>query len=125
METSLGSSQVNFQVLKRYNRHGIMYSSEKDDPWVIRYVDLDYPGDMDDRGSTTRYVFTLIGGPICKNSYVQSIVVMSTIEAAYMAVAKATKEALWLTWLVNELSVEKDGVQLHCDLLECHLLGKN
>jgi len=36
-----------------------MFSSGHGDPWVIGYVDSDYVGDMDDRRSTMRYVFTL------------------------------------------------------------------
>ncbi|MCI41650.1 gag-pol polyprotein, partial [Trifolium medium] len=55
---------------------------------------------MDDGRSTTSYVFTLAGGPVCWISSVQSIVAMSTTEAEYMAVAEAAKEALWLTGLV-------------------------
>jgi hypothetical protein len=61
---------------------------------------------MDDRRSTTGYVFTFAGGPICWKSSVQSIVAMSTTEAEYMAVAEAAKEVLWLTGLVKELGVE-------------------
>jgi hypothetical protein len=58
--------------------HGIMFSSGKGDPSVVRYVDSDYAGDMEDRRSTTRYVVTLAGGPICWKSSVQSIIAMST-----------------------------------------------
>jgi hypothetical protein len=38
---------------------------------------------------------TLVGGPICWKSMIQSTVAMSTIEAEYMAAAEAAKEALW------------------------------
>jgi hypothetical protein len=60
-------------------------------------VDADYAGEVDDRRSTTGYVFTLSGGPICWQSTLQSIVAMSTTEAEYMAVAEAAKEALCIT----------------------------
>jgi ATP-binding cassette subfamily B (MDR/TAP) protein 1 len=95
-----------FKYLKGTTGHGIMFNSEKDDPSVVGYIDLDYVGDMDDRRSTTGYVFTLAGGPICWKSSVQSIVVMSITEAEYMTVVDAAKWALWLTSLVKELSVE-------------------
>uniref|UniRef100_A0A2N9F230 Reverse transcriptase Ty1/copia-type domain-containing protein n=1 Tax=Fagus sylvatica TaxID=28930 RepID=A0A2N9F230_FAGSY len=49
------------------------------------------------------YVFTLSGGPICWKSTLKFIVAISTTEAEYMAVAEATKEALWLKGLVKEL----------------------
>ncbi|XP_059436736.1 glutamate receptor 2.1-like [Corylus avellana] len=59
---------------------------------------------LDDRRSTTGYVFTLAGGPICWRSMIQSTVAMSTTEAEYIVVAKAAKKALWLTRLVRELA---------------------
>jgi hypothetical protein len=114
-----------FRYLKGTTGHGIMFSSEKGDPSVVGYVDSDYAGDMDDMRSTTGYVFTLAGGPICWKSSVQSIVAMSTTEAEYMAVAEAAKEALWLTGLVKELGVEQGGVQLHCDSQSAIYLAKN
>ena len=79
---------------------------------------------MDDRRSTTRYVFTLLGGPIFWRSTVQSLVAMSTTKAEYMAVAKATKEALWLKALVKELGLNQ-GVQLHCDSQSAIYLAKH
>ena len=79
---------------------------------------------MDDRRSTTRYVFTLLGGPIFLRSTVQSLVAMSTTKAEYMAVAEATKEALWLKALVKELGLNQ-GVQLHCDSQSAIYLAKH
>lgn len=40
---------------------------------------------------------------------------MSTTKLEYMSANEAAKEALWLTWLVRELGVEQDGVQLQYD----------
>src|ERR1044072_1830633 len=82
---------------------GIMFSREQSVPLVVGFVDSNYAGDLDDRMSTLGYVFTLVGGPIYWKSSVQSIVVMSTTKAEYMAVAEHAKEALWLTGLVREL----------------------
>ncbi|KAL0432080.1 UNVERIFIED_CONTAM: Retrovirus-related Pol polyprotein from transposon TNT 1-94 [Sesamum radiatum] len=41
-----------------------IFSSQQNDLLVVGYVDSDYAGDLDDRRSTTVYVFTLGGGPI-------------------------------------------------------------
>lgn len=114
------------RYLKGTADRGIMFSREQGVvPSVVGYVDSDYAGDLDDRRSTTGYVFTLAGGPICWKSSVQSIVAMSTTEAEYMAVAEAAKEALWLTGLVKELGVEQGGVQLHCDSQSAIYLANN
>ena len=78
-------------------------------------MDADYAGDVDDRRSTIGYLFTLLGWPICWKSTLQSIVAMSTIEAEYIAVAEAAKEALWLKGLVKVLGLNQSGVQMHCD----------
>ncbi|XP_073221470.1 secreted RxLR effector protein 161-like [Cicer arietinum] len=77
--------------------HGIMFRSGQSDPSVVGYVDSDYTSDIDDKRSTTRYVFTLVGGPICWKLSVHSIVAMTTIETEYMIVAEAAKKALWLS----------------------------
>jgi hypothetical protein len=91
----------------------------------VGYVDADYAGDLDDRRSTTGYVFTLTGGPICWKSMIQSTVAMSTTEAEYMAAAEAAKEALWLTGLVKELGIQQGGVPLYCDSQSAIYLAKN
>lgn len=78
-------------------------------------MDSDYAGDLDDRRSTTRYVFTFGGGPTCWKSIIQSLVAMSTIEAKYMVVAETSKEVVWLARLVKELGIEQGGIWLHYD----------
>ncbi|KAE8681319.1 hypothetical protein F3Y22_tig00111330pilonHSYRG00089 [Hibiscus syriacus] len=114
-----------FRYLKGTVGHGIVFGSQRDNPLVVGYVDSDYAGDLDNRRSTTGYVFTLGGGPICWKSTVQSVVALSTTEAEYMAAAEAAKEALCLTGLVKELGVQQGGVQLLCDNQSAIHLAKN
>ncbi|KAL0296207.1 UNVERIFIED_CONTAM: Retrovirus-related Pol polyprotein from transposon TNT 1-94 [Sesamum radiatum] len=104
---------------------GVVFGSQQNDHLVVGYMDSDYAGDLDDRRSTTRYVFTLGGGPICWKSTFQSIVALSTIEAKHMAVAKVAKETFWLNRLAKELDVEQGGVQLHFDSQSAIYLAKN
>ena len=73
-------------------------------------MDSDYAGNIDDRRSTTSYVFTLSGRPVCWRSTLQSLVVVSTTEVEYMAVVEVAKEALWLKGLVKELGLNQGGV---------------
>uniref|UniRef100_A0A2N9HC61 Integrase catalytic domain-containing protein n=1 Tax=Fagus sylvatica TaxID=28930 RepID=A0A2N9HC61_FAGSY len=114
-----------FIYLKGTAKHGILFSRQLGTNSIVGYVDADYAGEVDDRRSTTGYVFTLSGGPICWKSTLQSIVAMSTTEAEYMAVAEAAKKALWLKGLVKELGLNQGGVQMHCDSQSAIYLAKN
>nr|GEV70797.1 Gag-Pol polyprotein [Tanacetum cinerariifolium] len=73
---------------------------------VKRYVDSDYAGDLDGSKSTIGYVFTLFGRTISWVLKLQSIMSMSTMEAEYVAAAQASKEAVRLKMLLEELSHE-------------------
>ena len=99
-----------FRYLKGTAEHEILFSRQPKTNSVVGYVDADYAGEVDNRRSTTCYLFTLSRGPICWKSTLQSIVAMSITEAEYMAVAEAAKEALWLKGLVKELGLNQDGV---------------
>ena len=82
-----------------------MFDKQQSDPSVREYVDANHAGDLDDKRSTTGYVFTLGGGPICWKSMIQSLVALSTTESEYMAIVEAAKESLWLIGLVKELGI--------------------
>lgn len=72
---------------------------------VRSYVDADYTGDVDSRKSTTGYVFTLHGSAVSWTSKRQPTVATSTAEVELLAVAAATKHALWLRSLLNDFGV--------------------
>ena len=113
-----------FRYLRGTVGSGIMFAKQ-DQISVVGYVDADYAEGMDDRRSTTGYVFTLAGGPICWRSMVQPLVALSTTESEYMAVTEAAKEALWLKGLVKELGIDQGGVQLYCDSQSAIYLAKH
>ena len=114
-----------FRYLKGTAEHEILFSRQSWTNSVIGYVDADYASDVDDRRSTTGYLFTLSRGPICWKSTLQSIVAMSITETEYMVVAEVAKEALWLKGLVKELGLNQSGVQMHCDSQSSIYLTKN
>ncbi|KAE8735061.1 hypothetical protein F3Y22_tig00000477pilonHSYRG00233 [Hibiscus syriacus] len=88
-----------FRYLKGTVGHGIGFGSHRDNPLVVGYMDSYYAGDLDNKRSTTGYVFTLA--------------------------TEAAKEALWLTGLVKDLGVQQGGVQLLCDNQITIHLAKN
>ncbi|KAH9659029.1 hypothetical protein KPL70_023708 [Citrus sinensis] len=91
---------------------------------VIGYVDSDYAGDLDKRRSTTGYVFTFAGGPISWKSTLQSTVAL-TIEAEYMAITEAVKEAIWLQGLLENLGLAQEYINVYCDSQSAIHLTKN
>ena len=79
----------------------------------IRYVDSNYAGDLDKRRSTTGYMFTLSQTPVNWRSTLQSIVVLSTTEAEYMAMTGAMKEAICLQGLLDDLGIDQDLLKIN------------
>jgi len=70
---------------------------------VFGYCDAYWGGDLEDRRSTTRFVFMIGGGAISWSSKRQPLITLSTTEAEYMANTQATKEAIWITKLMMDL----------------------
>ena len=71
-------------------------------------LDVDFAGDIDNRKSTTGFVFTLGGTAISWTSNLQKIIILSTIEAEYVTATKAGKEMIWLHGFLNELGKKQE-----------------
>ena len=92
---------------------------------VVKYVDSDYTGDLDKRRSTTGYVFTLAKALMSWRSTLQSTMVLSTIEAEYMALIEVAKEVIWLQGLLEDLRVVQKQVNVYCYSQSAIHLAKN
>ena len=62
------------------------------DTILTGYVDADLAGNVDIRRSTIGYVYTLGGTAVSWGSQLQKIVALSTTEAEYVAITKASKD---------------------------------
>ena len=96
-------------TLKRVMRYlkgtidfGIQYCKYGSKECIV-YSDADWAGDLDNRRSTSGYLFQISGGAVTWKSKKQSCVALSTAEAEYMALANAAQEALWMRQLTTEL----------------------
>lgn len=94
---------------------GLFFGSERVEEGLVGFSDADHAGCVDSRKSTTGYVFTLHGGAICWASKLQRSVAVSTMEAEYMAASEASKEAIWLRHLLEDLGYVVRPVAIHCD----------
>ena len=62
------------------------------------------------------YIFTIDGGAMCWSSKKQSVIMLSTTEAEYIAAAHAVKEALWLRTFIMEITRPLTcQVTIYCD----------
>jgi transposase InsO family protein len=79
------------------------------------YCDSDHAADVDTRRSTTAYTFILHGGVVSWGSLTQKTVAASTVEAEFMAISAAVKEALWMQKLLRCLGQEVMPLQIYSD----------
>ncbi len=84
---------------------------------VLGYCDVNWGGDLEDRRSTTGFVFMMGGGAISWSSKRQPTIALSTMEAEYMANTQATKETIWITKLMMDLGYmeEKKVMVIRCE----------
>ena len=87
---------------------GLLYS-KCESPICIGYSDSDWAGDSGDRKSTSGYTFQMSGASVSWNSCKQSCVALSTAEAEYVALSKATQEAVWLRQFLS--GIHPDSAQ--------------
>ena len=106
---------------------GITYSfTDQPTDNIHGFCDASFAGDTDDRRSTTGYVFMFGGGAVSWSSRRQPTIAASTCESEYQSASAATREALWLRILFNELGQPLTGpLPIGCDNQAAISLIKN
>ena len=90
------------------------------------FSDADYAGNLDDRTSTSAYLFTNGSTPISWSSKKQNSTSRSSCKSEYRALAKCTCEAIWLNRLTKELGFcSSQPITLWCDNQSCIKIAKN
>ncbi|GLI64580.1 hypothetical protein VaNZ11_007855 [Volvox africanus] len=102
--------------------YGITYS--RGEP-LFGYADADWASDRDNRRSTTGYVFILHGGAVSLKSRLQPTTAASSVEAEYMSVSSATREAMFLRKLMFDLGCPVEAVRIWDDNLGAINLIRN
>ncbi|KAG6478904.1 hypothetical protein ZIOFF_062351 [Zingiber officinale] len=84
------------------------------------FADVDFGGDLDDRRSTSGFVFMCGTTSISWCSKKQGSISLSTTEAEYKAYAHAAQECIWLRRLFEDLHIPIDQpIPIHGDNLTC------
>ena len=105
---------------------GLRYPKYDSHDAIFGYSDSDFSGDMDDRKSTSGYVFFLGSSILCWGFVKQKTVALSSCEAEYIAATTATCQGIWLNRLVSELRGEEEKAwKLFIDNQSAIILSKN
>ena len=105
---------------------GSMHSEQSDPITLFGSCDSDWAGDLDDRRSTTGYLFFINNGPVSWSTRKQTSVVTSSTQAEYQALSSAVKEAIWLRTFLKELGFSQlSPTIIHQDNQSTIALAKN
>ena len=114
------------KYLKGTLNHGISYCYDNRAFNLTGYCDSDFAGDVSTRRSTSGYVFELASGPVTWTCQRQKSVAVSTTAAEYVSASLATREAVWLRKLLNDLGHQTaDALVLYVDNQNAIRLIKN
>ena len=89
------------------------------------FVDADWARNLDQRRSTSGYVFNLFGGTISWMSKKQSVVALSTTKAEYMVATHARKELVCLQRLCSSMGLVQEAIRIDSDSQSAIFLAKN
>ena len=93
---------------------------------LIAFADSDYAGDVDDRRSTSGYVFMLGTGAVSWSSKKQPVVTLSTTEAEFIAAASCACQGVWLRRVLEKLGhVQGVCTTIYCDNSSAIRLSRN
>ncbi|GKV33525.1 hypothetical protein SLEP1_g42028 [Rubroshorea leprosula] len=124
--------ELHLQTAKRILRYlcgtadfGLFYK-KADQTDLAGFTDSDYAGDLDDRKSTSGFVFMLGSGAISWSSKKQPIVTLSTTEAEYVAATSCACQVIWLRRIMEELELNQhEATSIYCDNSSAIKLSKN
>jgi hypothetical protein len=90
---------------------------------LLGYSDSDFAADLNNRRSTSGFVFLLNGGPISWKAKQQSLVTTSTHDAEYVGLSMASQEVTWLRKLLLTILPDYTEHQMPANALYCDNQG--
>ena len=93
---------------------------------LVGYTGSSWCTDVEDRKSTTSYVFMLGGAPIAWSFRKEQIVTLSSCEAEYITASLCACQATWMVDLVEEITWKNRGaITMKIDNMPAINLAKN
>jgi transposase InsO family protein len=121
----LGVKRI-LRYLKGTLDFGLRFGGLHCDATLVGYSDANWAGDLDDRISTSGYVFLVGDGCISWRSKKQRCVAKSSTEAEYVALSTATSECIWLRRLLGDLGfVQSSATTMYEDNQGAIALSRN
>ena len=125
-------TKIHLQTAKKILRYlkgtvdyGVFYKKGGNED-LVAYTDSDYAGDLDDRKSTSGYVFLLSSGAVSWSSKKQPVVSLSTTEAEFIAAAGCACQTVWLRRILEKLGhTQRNSTTVYCDNSSAIKLAKN
>ena len=106
--------------------HLVFNGSKTDKFQLIGYSDADWAGNTTDRKSIGGYCFYFNNSLISHMSKKQKTIALSTAESETHAAVQATKEAIWLRNILEELTFkQEEPTIIHCDNQAAIALSRN
>jgi hypothetical protein len=95
------------RYLKGTPTFGIHYTRTSDpEEGLCGWADADYASSLVSKKSTSGYVISLYGNPICWSTKKQPVVAQSTTKAEFVAMNRCAKQLRWLTNLILNLKIK-------------------
>lgn len=125
MEIHLQAAKRALRYLKGTVNYGIHYKKGINSE-LLAFTDSDYAGDLDDRKSTSGYVFLMSSGAVSWCSKKQPIVTLSTTEAEFVAASVCACQGIWMKRILKELGHSNGGcTTVMCDNSSTIKVSKN
>ena len=95
---------------------------------VVGFCDVNFTGCINDKKSTTGYIFMMAGGAVSWKSVKQTLTTSSTMKAKYVACYEAYCHAIWMQNFILGLGVVDSisrSLKLFCDNSAAIAFSKN
>ena len=125
-------TELHLQTAKRVLRYlrgttnlRIFYKKGGNDK-LVAFIDSGYAGDLEDRKSTSGYVFMLSSGAVSWSSRKQPVVSLSITEAKFIAATSCACQAIWMRRILEKLShTQGSCTTMFCNNSSTIKLSKN